>query len=164
MKAIAYIFICIFLLACSNSKVPYGIIEPEDMENILWDEMKADAFTKEFVSKNASLDLQKENIDIQQKIFSKYKIDKEEFYKSYQYYQAHEDMLKVMLDSIINKQTRIRENDRLAGYGVYQNDLTIRFAMKGYVSPQAIMDTIPLFYPIHKPKRTTTSVELYKRL
>jgi hypothetical protein len=164
MKAIAYILVYFFLFVSCNSKVPYGIIEPSDMENILWDEMKADAFTREFISKNSSLDLQKENLEIQQKIFSKYKIDKEEFYKSYEYYQAHEDMLKVMLDSIINKQTRIRENNRLASFGIYKNDLAIRFAMKGYVSPQAVMDTIPLFYPIHKPKRTAANVELYKRL
>jgi hypothetical protein len=165
MKFIFCIFICLIFNACSNSKVPYGIIEPKDMENILWEQMKADAFTKEFVSKNTSLDLVKENYNIQQKIFTKYKIDKEDFYESYQYYLAHDDMFKMILDSLITKQTRIRDNNRMIGFGVnqYQNDLTIRFAMKGFISPSIMQDTMPLFYPIHKSLRTSKHIDLLKR-
>lgn len=165
MKSIIYIFICIFFISCSYSKVPYGIVEPKDMENILWEQMKADAFTKEFIAKNTSLDLTKENYLIQQKIFAKYKIDKKEFYKSYQYYLAHDDMFKIILDSLITKQTRIRDNNRMIGYGVYdyQNNLSIRFAMKGFVSPQVIEDTIPLFYPIYKPLRTNKQFNFFKK-
>lgn len=164
MKFNFFILLCIFLGACFNSKVPYGIIEPKDMENILWDQMKADAFTKEFISKNTLLNLEKENYIIQQKIFNKYKIDKKDFYKSYQYYLANDDLFKIILDSLLIKQTRIRDSNRITGYAgnQFQKDLVIRFALKGFVSAQVLQDTVPLFYPIHKPSRTIKNVEYLK--
>ncbi len=166
MKFNFFILICFFLGACFNSKVPYGIIEPKDMENILWDQMKADAFTKEFISKNTLLNLDKENYTIQQKIFNKYKIDKKGFYKSYQYYLANDDVFKIILDSLIIKQTRIRDSNRITGYSSnqFQKDFVIRFALKGFISAEVFQDTVPLFYPIHKPFRIKKKVDYLKRV
>ena len=111
MKYLFFIIISVVLFACSDSNLPRGILSQEKMELILWEQMKADAFTKEFISKDSSKDLVKENIQLQQKIFSKYKIDKDDFYKSYQYYLKHDGLMKDVLDSIVAKQTRIHQKD-----------------------------------------------------
>ncbi len=164
MKVFFYISICIILVACSNGKVPFGIIEPTDMENILWEQMKADIFAKEFIAKNTSLDVVKENLAIQQKIFDKYKIEQKYFYKSYKYYLAHEDMLKMIVDSIVAKQTIIRDNKmKIEHQNHFQSpkDLIIRFVLKGFVPAQTIQeDTVPLFYPIYKPLSTTNTKQV----
>jgi Domain of unknown function (DUF4296) len=43
---------------------------------------------------------------LQQKIFAVHKISKEEFYKSYEFYKTHPNIMQPMLDSLISKATR----------------------------------------------------------
>jgi Domain of unknown function (DUF4296) len=106
---IIIVFFLLFFSACSN--VPRGILEQEKMEGIMWEQMQADAFTREFISRDGTKKLTDENLKIQQQIFAKYDTDKESFYKSYQYYLKHEDALKPLLDSIVSKQTRIKQKE-----------------------------------------------------
>ena len=108
-----YIIIaCCMFTSCNSKKVPAGILPPEKMEPILWQQMKADAFTKEFVSKDSSKDPASENLILQEKIFKQYETDKNTFYKSYRYYLAHEDLMKALLDSVISKEGTGRNRDR----------------------------------------------------
>jgi hypothetical protein len=111
MKYLIFIIVSVVLFSCSDNNLPRGILSQEKMEIILWEQMKADAFTKEFISKDSSKNLAIENIKLQQKLFIKYKIDKEDFYKSYQYYLKHDALMKDVLDSIVAKQTRIHQKE-----------------------------------------------------
>jgi Domain of unknown function (DUF4296) len=110
MKLFIVFFCGLFFLSC-NGDLPSGILAQEKMESILWEQMQADAFTREFVVRDTSKKIIEENLKIQQKIFSKYDIDKETFYKSYNYYLQHADVLKPIIDSIVSKQTRIKQED-----------------------------------------------------
>ena len=83
------------------------------MEKILWELTQADIFTQDFISKDSSKNLTVENLKLQQKIFAKYKTDKNIFYKSYEYYIKHNELLKPLLDSMIVKNGRTRETSRL---------------------------------------------------
>ncbi len=106
------IFIALMLVAMlvsCNGNLPNGILGQEKMESILWEQMQADAFTREFVVKDTSKKMNEENLKLQQKIFAKYKTDKETFYKSYKYYLSNKDILKPLIDSIVSKQTRQKQ-------------------------------------------------------
>ena len=83
------------------------------MEKILWELTQADVFTQDFIIKDSSINLEKENLKIQLKIFSKNNTDRKSFYKSYDYYLKHEELLKPLLDSIVVRNGRIRDNMRL---------------------------------------------------
>ena len=83
------------------------------MEKIVWDLTQADVFTQEFISKDSTKNLAFENLKLQQKIFAKYKTDKKIFYKSYEYYLKHDELLKPLLDSMVVRNGRIRDNIRL---------------------------------------------------
>ncbi len=111
MKYLFFIIITVVLFSCSNNNLPKNILSQDKMEMILWEQMKADAFTKEFISKDSSKNLVEENIKLQQKLFAQYKIDKENFYKSYQYYLKHDALMKDVLDSIVAKQTRMHQKE-----------------------------------------------------
>lgn len=111
MKLIYFFLGTMLLYACKAN--PKGILSAEKMERILWDLTKADAFTQEFIVKDTSADLVKENLKLQQKIFAKNNTDRKTFYKSYEFYLSHEELLKPLLDSIVVKNGRIKENERL---------------------------------------------------
>ena len=111
MKVFLSFFLSVFLLCCKQNNQP--ILLPDKMEKILWELTQADVFTQDFIIKDSSINLEKENLKIQLKIFSKNNTDRKSFYKSYDYYLKHEELLKPLLDSIVVRNGRIRENMRL---------------------------------------------------
>ena len=111
MKGFYYFIICIFLFGCKQNDKK--ILSKEKMEKIMWELTQADVFTQDFISKDSSKNLEKENLKLQLKIFSKNSTDRKSFYKSYDYYLKHEELLKPLLDTLIVRNGRIRENIRL---------------------------------------------------
>lgn len=71
------------------------------MQTVLWDIIKADAFTAEIIMKNPAKNGTAENLKLQQEIFTIHKITKDNFYKSYEYYKENPGKLKVIMDSMI---------------------------------------------------------------
>ncbi len=106
-----FVILCIICFPSCSKNVPFGIIEPEKMEQLLWEQMKADAYTREYLSKKGNEKMLEENIKLQQKIFLKYNTNQKSFYKSYQYYLEHPDLIRPLLDSIITKQTLQKQKD-----------------------------------------------------
>lgn len=109
MKGLFLIFICVFLFSCTKNTVPKDILPPDTMEKIMWDQMRADAFIKDYLARDTTKNLSQENLLLQEKIFKKYKISRAVFYKSYDYYLEHDNMMKNLLDSIIAKEVRANE-------------------------------------------------------
>lgn len=101
------LFGLVILFSCGQKNtVPSGILKPAKMQIILWDVLRADAFTYEFVTKDSSKKPEAENVKLQQQIFAVHKISKDEFYKSFEFYNAHPGLMQPLLDSLINKATR----------------------------------------------------------
>ncbi|MGF2413449.1 DUF4296 domain-containing protein [Ferruginibacter sp.] len=97
----------VILFSCeSKNAVPAGILKPAKMQTVLWDMLRADAFTYEFITKDSAKKPEAENVKLQQQIFTVHKISKDDFYKSYEFYKSHPDLMQTMLDSLINKATR----------------------------------------------------------
>jgi hypothetical protein len=104
-----FIFFLAFglLTSCVNkSDPPPGILKPEKMQAVLWDVIRADAFTSEFIKKDSAKNAVAENLKLQQQIFAIHKITKTEFYSSYDYYKKSTSVFKAMLDSMIAKSER----------------------------------------------------------
>ena len=92
MKIFLGFFLSLFLLCCNQKDHP--VLSPDKMEIIMWELTQADVFTQDFIAKDSSKNLVKENLKLQQKIFAKNKTDRKTFYKSYDYYLKHEELLK----------------------------------------------------------------------
>ncbi len=74
----------------------------------MWDIIGADVFTENFVKKDSLINASIENMQLQNKIFSMHKVSRADFYKSYEYYLSHTDLLQVILDSMVAKAERDR--------------------------------------------------------
>ena len=96
--------ILFFLFSCGNKNpLPSGILKPDKMQTVLWDVIRADAFTFDFIKKDSTKNLEAENVKLQQQIFAMHKITKDEFYKSYKYYTTHPNLMQPILDSLISR-------------------------------------------------------------
>jgi len=105
-KRIALISL-LFLFSCRDKNaVPSGVLKPAVMQTVLWDILRADAFTFNFITRDSARKPEAENVKLQQQIFSEHKITKEEFYTSYEFYKAHPALMQPILDSMISKAGR----------------------------------------------------------
>ena len=88
--------------SCGNKeKIPDGILKPQKMQAVLWDVIKADAFTAEFIKKDSTKNATAENLKLQQQIFAIHKVSKADFYNSYDYYKTNTVVFKKIVDSMI---------------------------------------------------------------
>lgn len=101
---------CCIITSCSNNNdIPKGILKKEKMQLVLWDVLRADVFTFQFITKDSSKKPELEAVKLQQQIFASHKITKADFDKSYAFYKSHPEIMQPLLDSIINKYTREKE-------------------------------------------------------
>ncbi len=100
MKAASFFLMVFILIACSSSPVPKGIIPPNQMQKVLFDLIKADEFLTNFAVKDSTINLKTRRISLYEHVFTIHHISKEDFYKSYRYYQQHPDKNKVLFDSL----------------------------------------------------------------
>lgn len=98
------------LTSCGNkNKIPEGVIRPEKMQAVLWDILRADVFTRDFISKDSATNAVDKNLAMQREIFAMHHISKAEFYSSYAYYNENARLLKEIMDSMIVKADRSKE-------------------------------------------------------
>ncbi len=103
------LFIIIVLASCGKKdKIPPGILEPDKMQAVLWDVIRADAFTTDFIKKDSAKNEEEENVALQQKIFSIHHVSKQDFYKSYDYYKSNTVLMKDMIDTMLVRAERDR--------------------------------------------------------
>jgi Domain of unknown function (DUF4296) len=100
------ICIAVLLVSCGNKNaLPEGILKPVKMRAVLWDVLRADVFTYDFITKDTAKKPEVENVKLQQQIFSIHKTTRDVFYKSYEFYKSRPALMQPILDSIINKAT-----------------------------------------------------------
>ena len=106
MRSLFCFLLLLLTISCSKSKIPEDIIPPEKMQDIFWDYIRADILTTEIIQKDSTKNTLHENLFLQRKVFAIHNVTKEHFYKSYDYYSKHPDLMKVMMDSMMVKQNR----------------------------------------------------------
>ena len=93
--------------SCTNKdKMPDGILKPEKMQAVLWDVIKADVFTTDYIKKDTAKNAAAENLKLQQQIFAIHKISKTDFDNSYDYYKSNTEVFKKIVDSMIARAER----------------------------------------------------------
>lgn len=104
--------LCIFLLydGCSEKdKIPSGVIGKEEMEKILWDMMLADQYAANYIIKDsAKVNVKMETLKLYEEVFRLHKVSRDEFRKSFQFYQERPDITRVMFDSLLARGNRAR--------------------------------------------------------
>lgn len=109
-------------LACSNRRVPKNVLEPERMQAIIWDMIQAGEFLNGFVLfrdtlTNSVLESQR----WYQKIYELHETNREEFMRSYKYYQAHPNQMRILFDSLALYQERKEVADSNANNNANNN-------------------------------------------
>jgi hypothetical protein len=108
MRYILTVLVLLCVSSCTqNQREPEQLIPPAQMEQILWDYIKADVYAVEFFKKfNAAANDTLFNLKMQKTIFDHYKVRPQNFFRSYRYYCTHPEKMSVILDSIEARQNR----------------------------------------------------------
>lgn len=108
----AVLFGVFFFTGCNGAFTSSAdILGKKKMQDVLWDIVQAEVYTKKIIQKDSTKNSAEENVKLQQQIFSKHNITKEDFYSSYQYYQQHPSEMQSILDSIVTVKRQV-EIDR----------------------------------------------------
>ncbi|MDB5200282.1 MAG: hypothetical protein JWO92_2245 [Chitinophagaceae bacterium] len=105
IRCILIISISVLFYSCKES-TPSGIIKPQKMQEILWDVLRADAFSQQLANHDSSKTLADESVKLTKKVFLIHNITEAQFEKSYSYYAHHPDIMRTMFDSLNAQQTR----------------------------------------------------------
>lgn len=115
MRMIAALLCVVLIAGCSDKdKVPSGVLDKEEMGNVLWDMMQADQYATNYLVKDSSkVNVKMETLKLYEEVFRLHKLTRDEFRKSFQYYQDHPDITRTMFDSLIAKGNRLRSESYL---------------------------------------------------
>lgn len=100
-----FIIILFALISGCKDPEPKGLLPRDKMEAVLWDYLKNDIYTFEYL-KDSLHDDTLINMNLQKKIFARHHVTKEQFNLSYDYYISKPKVLKLMLDSVVARQKR----------------------------------------------------------
>lgn len=108
MIKISFLLIALgFICSCGNkNKLPEGVLKPEKMQAVLWDVIKADVFTTDFIKKDSAKNAIAENLKLQQQIFAIHKVTRADFFTSYDYYKTNTVEFKKIIDSMVSQAER----------------------------------------------------------
>lgn len=120
-------FICFMLgfilFACSGkNKVPAEIIQQREMQNILWDVLRAQALSGEIARKDSTINEVAETKMLTQKVFEIYHIKSSAFDQSYSWYTSHPEMMRIIFDSMSIQNQRRNELRMKEGYKPFKKD------------------------------------------
>jgi hypothetical protein len=96
------VFVFFSLTACQKKEtIPPDILKPAQMQSVLWDMMRADQFVQQFIAlKDTTINADDKSLELYSEIFAIHKISKEEFVRSFNYYNTHPKLLRPLMDSI----------------------------------------------------------------
>jgi len=107
MRLIVFLTMSFFLVSCHQKEsIPANLIEPQKMELILWDYLKADAYANEISRKDSTQNDTVVNLALQHVIFKHHTTTQQAFDDSYAYYCKHPNRLIPILDSILASQSK----------------------------------------------------------
>lgn len=105
MKILSGIFLVAILSCSSKDNVPEDILPRQKMTEVMWDMMRAGEFLNSFVFfKDTQTNRSAQSQKWYSKIYRIHGLTKEEFERSYDYYQHHPHLMKIILDSLSRSQ------------------------------------------------------------
>jgi Domain of unknown function (DUF4296) len=124
MKDFFFFIMCFILFSCSGkNKVPAEIIQQKEMQNILWDVIRAQALSGEMAGKDSAINEIAETNILTRKVFEIHHITSSAFDQSYAWYTGHPEMMRIIFDSM-NIQNQRRNDLRMkGGYKPFKEDV-----------------------------------------
>jgi len=110
MRIIAGLLAILLAVGCSNKdKVPSDIIPRDKMEKILWDMVQADQYAAIYLIKDsAKVNVKTETLKLYEEVFRLHQVSRDEFRRSFAYYQQHPELTRNVFDSILAQGNRQR--------------------------------------------------------
>ncbi len=87
----------------TEKSIPDDVLSPQKMQIVMADYIRADIYASEFLKQDSTRSDTLENMLMQQAVFKKNGITREQFYRSYDYYAKHPKHWKPVLDSLQKK-------------------------------------------------------------
>lgn len=110
VKILIFCAAIFFLYSCSGrQKIPSDIIPPEKMKNIIWDILQAQSVSGEIAARDSSIDKQASLKWLTHEAFRLNQTDSVNYNKSYDWYVAHPEIMKVFLDSLYEQKQRNKD-------------------------------------------------------
>ena len=110
MKILIFCGVLFFLYSCSGKQsVPSDILLPEKMKNIVWDILEAQSITNEISARDSSIDKQASLNWLTREAFRLNQTDSVNYSKSYNWYVAHPEIMKIFLDSLYEQKQRDKD-------------------------------------------------------
>lgn len=110
MKFWVTVFSSILIFSCAGNNLPNGVLSLNQMKLIIWDLTRVSQY-KETDDLHAMKDSTAKKKDITllyQQVFSLHKVNKEDFYKSLNYYQNNPLLNKTLYDTLAAYASRQR--------------------------------------------------------
>ena len=124
----------------SVSTVPSGVIGKEEMGDILWDIMQADQYAANYIVKDSGkVNVKMETLKLYEEVFRMHKVSRDEFRKSFQFYQDHPDITRTMFDSLVAKGNRMRAESYTPSQTAAPSAPAIRPAVTGPMGKPPIL-------------------------
>ncbi len=101
IKGTVLLLLIVSIYSCAGkTHYPKGVMKQQQMQEVLWDMLKADAIASEIVRTDSSIKLTTKNIELYKKVFIAHKITRNDFELSYSFYEKHPELMRVLLDSM----------------------------------------------------------------
>ncbi len=104
-----YIILLIFVSCSGKDRIPEGVIQFKEMQNILWDITRAQVLSAELARKDSTINEIAEIKVLDAKIFALHHISENDFTKTYNWYTNHPDILRNVFDSLSAQNQRENE-------------------------------------------------------
>jgi Domain of unknown function (DUF4296) len=98
----------LLLYSCGDKGIPGGVLQPDKMQAVMWDVIKADIYAADYIKKDSAKNDTIESARLQQEIFAIHSITKEAYYRSYDYYKKNPELMKALMDTMSARVNRSR--------------------------------------------------------
>jgi hypothetical protein len=103
MRLNAGLAFILLLISCSGKQeVPGDIIQMKPMRQIVWDMLQADELSFQRKISDSTLDLKTASFHLYDTVFAIHSISREQFYKSYEFYQRNPALYKSLMTGVRN--------------------------------------------------------------
>jgi hypothetical protein len=101
MRGGAYVAGLILFFSCTaKTSIPKDVLHPKEMRSIVWDILQADELASQNKQNDTTINLKSESFRLYDQVFALHKISRQQYYKSYQFYQEHPDLYKSLMEDV----------------------------------------------------------------
>ncbi len=98
-----FLFICLIVCACSGDSLPKDVLPQEQMQNVLYDVIRADEMVDFLKLSDSTYQPFSRRTDLYDSVFQLHRVKKESFQKSMSFYQRRPDLLKEIIEGLKKK-------------------------------------------------------------